>query len=294
MLRRARGCRMAAPARVFSRVQQSWTGLPVAACLSWFARVGRSSTRQSHSAPTPPAASAAQASWESPGRHKSSVSGTTAAQRRGEIQLIMGPMFAGKSTELVRRLKRYMYANLNCVVLKHNIDHRFTDREAEVGYLSTHDNVNVMQAHRVHRLRDAKTVLEDADVIGIDEGQFFDDLVPFCDEAAEEGKVVIVSALDGTFLRTPFGSVGELIPKCESVVKLTAVCAECGDSAPFSARLVADSTTTLIGGRDEYAPMCRRHWREPPTTGSQTKTSDGCSTKPSRIVVSDHVVEGIY
>lgn len=88
---------MAAPARVFSRVQQSRTGLPVAACLSWFARVGRSSTRQSHSAPTPPAASAAQASWESPGRHKSSVSGTTAAQRRGEIQLIMGPMFAGKS-----------------------------------------------------------------------------------------------------------------------------------------------------------------------------------------------------
>lgn len=212
------------------------------------------------------------------------------------------PALLGRSTELVRRLKRYMYANLNCVVLKHNIDNRFTDREAEVGYLSTHDNVNVMQAHRVHRLRDAKTVVEDADVIGIDgesfcsfslracqhplqflerplavvdsfmsshtEGQFFDDLVPFCDEAAEEGKVVIVSALDGTFLRTPFGSVGELIPKCESVVKLTAVCAECGDSAPFSARLVADSTTTLIGGRDEYAPMCRRHWREPSTTGS--------------------------
>ena len=76
---------------------------------------------------------------------------------------------------------------------------------------------------------------------------------------------MVVAALDGTFQRQPFGSVCDLVPRCESVVKLTAVCAECGDNAPFTARIVADAATTLIGGRSEYAPVCRRHWRPPPT-----------------------------
>eukprot|EP00037_Helgoeca_nana_P036475 m.11570 g.11570 ORF g.11570 m.11570 type:complete len:235 (+) comp7430_c0_seq1:145-849(+) len=169
-----------------------------------------------------------------------------------------------RSSELVRRLNRYSYANLRCVVVKHSIDDRFAERNAETEYLSTHDNVNVMKAERVRLLGDASHLLDAADVIGIDEGQFFEDLVPFCEHAAGLGKVVVVAALDGDFLRTGFPSVVELIPKCESVVKLTAVCAECGHAAAFSRRLVSDTSTTLIGGRKEYAPVCRQHWLEPP------------------------------
>ena len=74
-----------------------------------------------------------------------------------------------------------------------------------------------------------------------------------------------MAALDGTFLREPFGSVCDLVPRCESVVKLTAVCADCGDNAPFTRRLVDSAETKLIGGSDLYTPVCRRHWREPDT-----------------------------
>mmetsp|Transcript_6168 Transcript_6168/g.15824 ORF Transcript_6168/g.15824 Transcript_6168/m.15824 type:complete len:287 (+) Transcript_6168:217-1077(+) len=201
------------------------------------------------------------ASWENPGRRRTTTPGPTLP--RGEIQLIVGPMFAGKSTEMVRRLKRYRHADLRCAVLKHNADVRYTERSAVADFISTHDTVNVMEAIQCGRLEDAWSALEHIDVVGIDEGQFFEDLVSFCEKAAGNGKVVVVSALDGTFLREPFGEVCQLVPRCESVVKLTAVCAECGDAAPFSRRLVSSTETTLIGGRDEYAPVCRRHWRAP-------------------------------
>lgn len=94
-------------------------------------------------------------------------------------------------------------------------------------------------------------------VIGIDEGQFFPDLVRFCDSMASAGKIVIVAALDGTFQRKPFGHVLELVPLSESVVKLSAVCMVCFADAAFSKRLGSETAEKVIGGAEKYIAVCR-------------------------------------
>lgn len=95
-------------------------------------------------------------------------------------------------------------------------------------------------------------------VIAIDEGQFFPDLVEFAEKLANEGHVVIVAALDGTFQRKPFGSVLELIPLAEKVDKLSAVCIDCGKEAAFTRRTVESNEIELIGGEECYKPVCRK------------------------------------
>ena len=97
-------------------------------------------------------------------------------------------------------------------------------------------------------------------VIAIDEGQFFEDLLPFADELANEGKVVVIAALDGDFQRQPFGQVPALVPRCERVDKLSAICAYCSRPASFTQRLTAETETVSIGGADKYVAVCRRHW----------------------------------
>lgn len=178
--------------------------------------------------------------------------------------MIVGPMFAGKSTELLRQMRRYEHAGRRCIVVKFEGDTRY-DEESDQGdscetYISTHDERNVMKAVKSGYLKDMKSVVRSVDVIGIDEGQFFPDLLEFCEDAANMGKTVIVAALDGTYRRDPFGSVCDLIPKCESVVKLTSVCVECGGIAPFTKRTSAETEVTLIGGKEHYAPVCRKHY----------------------------------
>jgi len=101
------------------------------------------------------------------------------------------------------------------------------------------------------------------DVIGIDEGQFFPDVVSFCEQMANMGKVVIVAALDGTFQRKPFGSILELIPMAEDVTKLTAVCVMCQGSAAFTKRLGEEQEIELIGGEDKYIAVCRSCYHIP-------------------------------
>ena len=99
--------------------------------------------------------------------------------------------------------------------------------------------------------------MEDYDVVGIDEGQFFPDVVEFCDRAANLGKIVVVAALDGTFERKPFGNIVSLIPLAEKVSKLSAVCVYCTNEAAFTRRVVASKQIQLIGGADMYKPVCR-------------------------------------
>lgn len=184
----------------------------------------------------------------------------------GSIQLIIGPMFSGKSTEMLRRVRRYNFAKDRCIIIKASFDNRFADRNADPAYISTHDSVNESPAIVVDSLMDAKLHLNDVDVLGIDEGQFFPDLIEFCDLAADSGKVVVVSALDGDFRRQPFGSVCDLICKSESVTKLTAVCHYCGKDAPFTERLMSNISNELnaekqilVGGDNIYKPVCRYH-----------------------------------
>lgn len=161
-------------------------------------------------------------------------------------------MFAGKTSELLRRLRRYQYAQKECILIKYINDVRYSQDA-----ISTHDLVQE-KALPTDRLERVAHLVQDYHVIGIDEGQFFPDLVEFCEAAANGGKIVIVSALDGTFQRKPFGNVLSLIPMAESVVKLKAVCMVCGKDAAFSKRIVDDQETELIGGSDMYIAVCRK------------------------------------
>ena len=101
------------------------------------------------------------------------------------------------------------------------------------------------------------------DVIGIDEAQFMPDLLDFCKRAADiDGKRVVVAGLDGDFLRRPFGQLAELLPLADSVDKIMAQCALCGEPAPFASRTVASKETYLVGGSESYRPCCRRCYLE--------------------------------
>ena len=175
-------------------------------------------------------------------------------KRRGRIDLIIGPMFCGKSTELLRRVRRYQYAGKRCLVLKYAKDKRYSDDT-----VMTHDKSNSLPAQNVVRLSDVEITPDSQyDVVGIDEGQFFDDLEEFAERVANMGVVVVIAALDGDFQRKPFGKICQLIPMAESVTKLTAVCASCKNhSASFTQRTISDTRVELIGGAEMYRPVCR-------------------------------------
>ena len=173
-------------------------------------------------------------------------------QFSGSIELIIGPMFSGKTTELIRRIRRHSLAKQKCLVIKYAADNRYSDEE-----LSTHD-LSKIPALKCRKLEEAATRAANYDVIGVDEGQFYPDLLEFCEQQANSGKVVIVSALDGTFERKRFNHVVDLIPLAESVVKLTAVCTVCGGEASFSKRITSDTRVEIVGGADIYTAVCRK------------------------------------
>ncbi|KAL4648646.1 thymidine kinase, cytosolic [Arapaima gigas] len=172
-------------------------------------------------------------------------------QNRGQIQVIFGPMFSGKSTELMRRVRRFQVAQYRCLVVKYAKDTRYS----ECG-VATHDR-STMEAVPASCLQDIYSLALEAAVVGIDEGQFFPDIVEFCEEMANMGKTVIVAALDGTFQRKPFGNILNLVPLAESVVKLNAVCMECFKEASYTKRLGEEKEVEVIGGADKYQAVCR-------------------------------------
>lgn len=172
------------------------------------------------------------------------------SKTRGQIQVIFGPMFSGKSTELMRRVRRFQIAQYKCLVIKYAKDTRYSNS------FSTHDR-NTIDALPACMLRDVTQESLSVAVIGIDEGQFFPDIVDFCEMMANEGKTVIVAALDGTFQRKAFGSILNLVPLAESVVKLTAVCMECFREAAYTKRLGLEKEVEVIGGADKYHSVCR-------------------------------------
>lgn len=182
---------------------------------------------------------------------------TGPAARGGQIQLIFGPMFSGKSTELIRRLKRYQVAQYEVLIVKYDKDVRYND-----GGIATHCG-QTLPALATSCLTDLTTRAENYDVIGIDEGQFFSDVVVWCEAMANKGKIVLVAALDGTFQRKPFSNIINLVPLAEVVTKLVAVCMNCFQDAAFSKRISSEDGVEVIGGADKYMAVCRRCYYSP-------------------------------
>jgi thymidine kinase len=173
---------------------------------------------------------------------------------KGSVTVFVGCMFSGKTSSMLESVSRHERAGRKSLVIGYDKDNRYDTKN-----VCTHDGrkKDAKRTDRLMKLLDM-ALHENVDVIGIDEGQFFEDLVEFCETCANSGKLVVVAALDCDFLRRPFGKVKDLISVCEHLVKKSAVCVQCGDDAHFTARLdLSDMSVEKIGGEDEYTPMCR-------------------------------------
>jgi thymidine kinase len=177
----------------------------------------------------------------------------------GRIEVIVGPMFSGKSEELIRRLKRARIARQRVACYKPDIDLRY-HRTAIASHSSqTHEAVTVPN---VEALKAALFPhLNEVDVIGIDEAQFFDDsIIPFTVELVHQGKRVILAGLDTTFNAEPFGPIPALMAISDDVAKLSAVCMVCGQPAIHTQRLGQSQELVLVGAAGIYEARCRTHF----------------------------------
>jgi len=177
-----------------------------------------------------------------------------------KLELIIGPMFSGKSTELVNRVRELHQLEKNVLVIKPSIDNRYEKGDRE---LITHNNVSI-ECTVLEKLSDINyNILELADTIIIDEGQFFSDLKETVLFWLAKYKInIIVAGLDGDYQRNPIGDILNLIPHSDVCTKLTARCVECRDNtpAPFTRRTIQSNEQILIGGADMYEPVCRMHY----------------------------------
>lgn len=180
-------------------------------------------------------------------------------QKEGWIEVITGPMFAGKTEELLRRIKRLEYAKRNIIVFKPSIDVRY-----ESGHVVSHDH----NMTRSINIQDAKEILDyvthDTQVVAIDEIQFLDDeAVEICEYLANKGIRVIVSGLDRDFRGEPFSFMPKLLSLAEYVTKLTAICVKCQSPATRTQRIINgkpakyDDPIILVGEKDSYEARCR-------------------------------------
>ena len=174
-------------------------------------------------------------------------------QRHGWIEVICGSMFSGKTEELIRRLKRAKIANLKTEIFKPVIDIRFDEMK-----IISHDE-SAIQSTPVDNSRKILSLAGDADVIGIDEAQFFDEQLPaVCDEMALRGIRVIVAGLDMDYSGKPFGQIPFILAKADYITKLHAICMKCGDIANYSYRKVPNEDQVMLGAKEIYEPRCRR------------------------------------
>jgi thymidine kinase len=169
-------------------------------------------------------------------------------------------MYSGKTTELMRQIMRYKTLNKKGMIITHSCDTRYSD----AGNIATH-NKETMTAVPMSRLEASfdNPLFAEADVVFIEEAQFFPDLLSFVTTAANKhNKTVIVCGLDGDFQLKPFEQVVQLIPQAERVQKFNALCKKCGDGteACFSKRIVNSSERELVGSDGVYEAVCRYHY----------------------------------
>lgn len=174
----------------------------------------------------------------------------------GRLEVIVGPMFSGKSEELIRRLKRARIARQRVACFKPDIDLRYHRTSIASHSSQTHDASTVAN---VERLREAlATQLNDIEVIGIDEAQFFDEgIIPLVVELVHMGKRIILAGLDTTFTAEPFGPIPALMAIADEVAKLSAVCMVCGSPAIHTQRLGASQELVVVGAAGIYEARCR-------------------------------------
>jgi len=176
--------------------------------------------------------------------------------KTGYLEMVIGPMFSGKTTWLIEKYKSYTYIGKKVLVINYSADIRYSTT-----MLSSHDRIEIpcVFSSLICDDSDVWNAVKDADVILINEGQFFSDLVLSVRMMVDTmNKHVFISGLDGDFRREKFGDILDLIPICDKVEKLSALCAICRNGTPaiFSKRLTDESNQVVIGS-DNYKPLCR-------------------------------------
>ena len=177
--------------------------------------------------------------------------------RKGSIEVVCGSMFSGKTEELIRRMKRAKFAKLRVEIYKPAIDVRYSDED-----VVSHDR-NVIQSTPVDSSQNILLMVDDIDVVGIDEAQFFDmGLVDVCNELAYRGVRVIIAGLDMDYKGVPFGPMPALCAIADDVTKVHAICVKCGNLAYVSHRTVQNDKRVLLGETQEYEPLCRECYQK--------------------------------
>ncbi len=179
--------------------------------------------------------------------------------KKGWIEVISGCMFAGKTEELIRRIKILQYAKKNIVVIKPTIDDRYSEDE-----IASHSGYRVKSINANNALDILKHVKKNTEVVAIDEVQFFnEDIIDVMEYLADKGIRVMAAGLDRDFRGEPFGVMPELITRAEFVTKLNAVCVKCGAPATRTQRLVNGEPASykdpivLVGASETYEARCR-------------------------------------
>lgn len=183
---------------------------------------------------------------------------TNMASNQGTIDIIMGCMFSGKSTELIRLANRYKVLDMKVLIVNHTLDNRYSESA-----VATHSQIK-MDCLSIDSLDKIKSkyidLYNDSQVVIIEEAQFFEGLYEFVLNACEQdGKNMIVVGLDGDSNRNMFGDIIKLIPVCDSVKKLYGLCVRCkdGTKACFTKRLVENDQQVFIG-TSEFQAVCRK------------------------------------
>ena len=193
---------------------------------------------------------------------------------QGYLELIIGPMYASKTTRLIEIYNQCKFCDIPVVAINHDIDNRYDEE-----LLSTHDKVKIpcIKTNKLkniwvpdikgisdNRFNNARAggnclILKYSKVILINEGQFFEDLFEVVSDMIKNGKHVYVCGLDGDFERKKFGQILDLIPLCDKVEKLTSLCSLCknGTKGIFSMRLTNEKEQTIVGS-ENYIPVCRK------------------------------------
>ena len=185
------------------------------------------------------------------------------------LEIILGPMYSGKTSKLLEIYKQCTFCNIQVAVLNHNADTRYSET-----MLSSHDKIMIpcIQTENINsvwnytdldtkfdKLAQQHLNLHTAQVILINEAQFFNDLVPCVIDMLKQNKKVYIAGLDGDFQQKKFGTILDLIPLCDKVTKLSSLCSLCknGEAGIFSMRLTQEKEQMLIGS-ENYIPVCRK------------------------------------
>jgi len=179
--------------------------------------------------------------------------------KSGWLEVITGPMYCGKSEELIRRLRRVKIAKQKVKVFKPVLDNRYSKKD-----VVSHSGNSIEAVPVDHPEEILERIDDTVDVVGIDEAQFFhEDLIEICEKLADQGIRVILAGLDRDFRNEPFGPMPALMARAEYVNKLHAICIQCGEPASRTQRLIdgqpaaADDPVILVGASEVYEARCR-------------------------------------